>query len=985
MKFFTIFLLFSTRLFHSTIGETASECPSICRCTPDNSRVAWCVEPPGNFTNFTSTLTELHLTGIHLGPTFSHDFPPMPELNLLDLSSNGIYLLGSNILRNLPNLKTLILSDNRLSTLAPQFFQNNGKLEILDLSRNKFSAMPDHCMKYLAALRVFNISYNILTSPSLMLGFQQTKNLEVMDYSGNQFPDISSDIFLFAEQWNNGLKRHVNLTKCNMKAINPEIFRNFPGLSSLSLSGNPLISRENLTLLLGNIQNFRSLSKLDLSNMNHPLITSSFASLEQIVITELDISGNDIELISAIDLQYLSTLRTIKLGRNHLKTLGGLVRLSNLRYLDISRNHLNKLHIDYVRVFSKLEHFIAHHNNLNSVMSEQLLEWKMLSDLDISHNNLEMFSLPMMPKLKNLRISHNKLRSLLFPVEEIVLQTIDASHNKLTSLVPFQFSGMKDIESVNYSNNDITMIHEQTFKGYTPRKIDLSGNKITKLGHYGWEFAMEVYFRKNLVKEIDKQAFYHMFSLEILDLGGNNIEIIQPGTFQHLQNLTTLLLSGNSFGSNTDFGNIFDPLFQLKHLDLSGNALTALSNASLKKNPHLKSLSLTFNNLTRISPKMFSTTVELERIDFSLNPYLCDCDLLPLRDWLRHTPAQLHNVHLKRAYACKNPPERNGIDIRDFEVDHFECHKNLLYLIIFGSITLCLVMVIAFLLVVRRIHERCEQRRISKNFKMLNRGTVDWAQSKDQINPLLIETLKKKLAAVTREEPSKTKTMEKLQDNTNIGTAETVGVKKESEKENIYVNCQEIQEMKQRLKAKYSRRSATPDPFPETKPNRNISGQRRHSFSGNNDEYQQDCQRLYFGRPLEIRNDRGGGVPQWRNQIQNQYRSVSSYHLHPKYGYGSVPGRYRNIPDRYGSVPDRYGSVPERYKAVPERYPNYVDSWPYRYSRNVSDSVLVHRPHPYPPYSGSNGHQSNNRHLVRNQRRGGSVRLVRRGSVAQWL
>ncbi|XP_052831617.1 toll-like receptor Tollo [Octopus bimaculoides] len=942
-----VFVVFSIRQGQLLIGATTQNCPAICKCT-QKPTVAWCREIPTNMTNFTSTLTELHLTNINLGPTLSQNFPPMPKLELLDLSKNGIYLLGSKILHHLPNLKTLILKENMVSTLAPSFFEQNTKLEYLDLSKNKFSALPDHCMKYLRKLKVFNISYNILTSPSLMLGFQQTKNLQVIDYSQNKFHYFAPDTFLFSDQWNRGIGRHINLSYCNIKNIYPKVFENFPDLVSLSLSGNPLILRENLTLLLANIQNSSSLKKLDLSFLNYPTITSAFADLQQITIKELDLSGNKIDSIEAISLQYLSTLHIFKVNRNKLKTLNGLVRLGNLRYLDISYNQINKLHIDYVKTFFKMEHFIGHHNKLLTVSREELLEWKGLRYLDISHNKLEMLNLPMVSSLETLYVSHNKLRSLLFPVGTMALKTIDASNNKLTSMVPFQFSGMQHIHLVNYSCNDITMIHEQTFKGYTPKKIDLSGNKITKLDHYGWEFATEVYLRNNPLKKISIQAFYHMFSLEILDLGHNKIKEIVPGTFKHLKNLTTLLLSDNDFGSNTDFGRVFNPLLQLKHLDLSANALTVLNNASLKKNPNLKSIYLTFNNLTKISPAMFSAIAKLERIDFSLNPYVCDCSLLPLRDWLRKTSAELHNVHVKRAYACNNPPSRKGINIWDFEVENFECHKNLLYLIIFGSFTIFVVVSITILAIARYIHEKCKQRRIAKNFKMLNRYTIDWVQSRDQINPLLTENLKKKSPSVCKEEQPKLK--DKLpQEN----PTEAEQVKKENGKENIYVNCQELQQMRQNMQSKINRRAMTPDPYSGTKYNSNVHNHRRHSFAGNNGEnYERSWQ--YGRRAHGIPDDRS--LTQWRNQNQNR-SSASMYHIYPDFGYSTLP----------------------------TRYPTYVDSWPNRYSKKISDSVLVHRPYQgyqylqqYPYYL-----PQYNRHLARSHLRRNVP--MRRSATAQWL
>lgn len=874
----------------SVPNSPVSWCPQICLCEDKNT--AWCSEIPKNLPNFTNTLKRLRLSNANLGPTFSYVFEEFFQLEFLDLSGNKIYLLEGQILKELPDLKVLILHNNLLSTLAPHLFETNTKLEHLDLSKNKFAGLPDHAMKYLTNLKTFNISYNILSRPALTLRFQETKVLQVLDYSNNPFQSFPEDTFLYAHQWDHQYGRHVNFSNCNINHLSPNVFKNFPHLVSLSLSHNPLIHKRNLSALLSNLQMVTTLKRLDLSWLRHNRIVLFFANLEHITISELDLSGNNIVDIAENALQYLSTLKTFYLRKNKLTTPNGLGRLSNLEYLDISYNKLAELKKPLIQKLPKLQHFVAHHNKLNTITINDLSKWKNLKYLDISYNHLETLNLPLLPKLEILNISNNRLRSLLFPVGIMSLRIIDASNNRLASMVPFQFSGMRQIHTVNFSNNHIAMIHGQTFRGFTPKIIDLSQNKMTKLGHYGWENATEVYFSQNQIQYVHMQSFYHMFSLEVLDLHDNQIETIEHGTFRHLKNLTTLLLSRNNFGSNTNFNNIFTSLSDLQYLDLSSNCLTSLSNTSLRRSPHLKTILLSSNNLTSISPIMFVDITHLEQIDLSDNPYICDCRLIPLRDWLRSTTVQLLN-NTSHAHICTSPSFRSGLPIWKFEVTKFECHKNLLYLTIFGSVTLLVLVVITILASARYIQEKCGHSHLGvggiPEFKTLNHYKVDWVNSKDQINPLLVGNAKKQT------QPSQ---VEKPKERTQQTQAGTTRINKDGERENIYVNCLEFQNLRRNLNVKPAQRSMTPDPSLEHR-HAPSNLQRRYSLPGSESCIYRQTHQHSNGRYRNYRPEEKSGT---------MMKRYNSYNTPDDFGYSGLHSVNPSSRNPYPSIPrsERY-------------------------------------------------------------------------------
>ncbi|KAL3869919.1 hypothetical protein ACJMK2_042541 [Sinanodonta woodiana] len=85
------------------------------------------------------------------------------NLTILDLSSNGLVKLPSDLFAFNTELTTLILSSNLFSDLPKVIFANNPKLAILDLSNNLLS-VTDWLSSNLVNLRVLNIRNNRITT-----------------------------------------------------------------------------------------------------------------------------------------------------------------------------------------------------------------------------------------------------------------------------------------------------------------------------------------------------------------------------------------------------------------------------------------------------------------------------------------------------------------------------------------------------------------------------------------------------------------------------------------------------------------------------------------------------------------------------------------------------------------------------------------------------------------------------------------------------
>lgn len=131
--------------------------------------------------------------------------------------------------------------------------------------------------------------------------------------------------------------------------------------------------------------------------------------------------------------------------------------------------------------------------------------------------------------------------------------------------------------------------------------------------------------------------------LEELELSGNRLEIIRPGSFQGLVSLRKLWLMHSQV--SVIERNAFDDLKNLEELNLSHNSLHSL--------PH----------------DLFQPLHQLERVHLNHNPWVCNCDILWLSWWLKETVPS----NTTCCARCHAPPILKGKYIGELDQSHFTC------------------------------------------------------------------------------------------------------------------------------------------------------------------------------------------------------------------------------------------------------------------------------------------------------------------------
>lgn len=179
----------------------------------------------------------------------------IPNLQELHLSNNGLEKLSAKFLLPVPQLKVLDLTSNALTQLPPGLFQGSATLHTLVLNQNQLEVLETSWLQGLKALRHLDLSGNHLrTLPSGLLA--NFTDLRILDLGNNQLESLPSDLL------RGPLKlERLHLEGNRLQALEEGLLEPQPNLSYLFLSDNRLA-----TVAAGAFQGLKQLDMLDLSN-----------------------------------------------------------------------------------------------------------------------------------------------------------------------------------------------------------------------------------------------------------------------------------------------------------------------------------------------------------------------------------------------------------------------------------------------------------------------------------------------------------------------------------------------------------------------------------------------------------------------------------------------------------------------------------------------------------------------------------------------
>ena len=230
---------------------------------------------------------------------------------------------------------------------------------------------------------------------------------------------------------------------------------------------------------------------------------------------------------------------------------------------------------------------------------------------------------------------------------------------------------LSHLTEMRMARNSLKVIMDNSFPSLPALAIlDLGGNSIEKIHEKGFSEVAGVSLlglEDNALYQVPTAALQFFHRLKELVIGQNQFTVIQAGSFRGVQRLETLDISGCPDlveVSEDAFGN-FNELVNLK---ISSNRkLNFLHPGCFGGSfPRLRSLDLSSNALTRLSPSLVPWFA-LTSVNLYSNPWNCNCENSFLRDVIINSVNRSDSP--QRVVRCWSPKNLRNHDLAYLDLD----------------------------------------------------------------------------------------------------------------------------------------------------------------------------------------------------------------------------------------------------------------------------------------------------------------------------
>lgn len=358
----------------------------------------------------------------------------------------------------------------------------------------------------------------------------------------------------------------------------------YPSLSTLSLACNHLQGIQSNTF-----QDSKLLVSLNLANnrlyIDYQETSHALKALFKLRVLDLSENGLDEEMAATL-LQNLTSLEYLNLSGNLLQRLdeASFAGLGQLRELDLQRNVIFEIEGAFDSTH-KLQRLNLAFNYLPCLYDFHMTQ---LLTLNASHNFIEWF------------ISRQDLNDTFH------LETLDLSHNQLL-FFPFLPTHSR-LRNLYLSHNSVRFYQH------------LAANATVGNSSANVEFFNVKNYTGNVTLQLwDESVHGDVSSVEILDLGANQVEYFPEGFIQKMPSLHRFKMCKNCLKTlNLTSGQISSRLYEL---DVSDNQLSQMlaDEGTVAALGNLTYLNLSRNALERVPSGLFSSLQVLRSVDLSYN------------------------------------------------------------------------------------------------------------------------------------------------------------------------------------------------------------------------------------------------------------------------------------------------------------------------------------------------------------------------------
>jgi Leucine-rich repeat (LRR) protein len=388
---------------------------------------------------------------------------------------------------------------------------------------------------------------------------------------------------------------NVILNMPNLKLTPPP--NPYPGfIDSTLVTCINLASNEIFQVVPGSFDLLPNLSYLDLSK-NRIQFCDFF-----------NFGGSNVNLVTLVIEENKSPIDNID------KIISKSTCFSKLRYLYLRKNSIRSLNFSLRKAFPILTHLFLSDNNVDTqnfirnsppTLTHLYLERNLISALDCM----------IVKELQYLHIDENIIQSICYRncqdtslklVGVHKLATLTISQNRIIEIESCAFQDALQLMNLNLAKNNLADIKYDTFeKLILLRQLNIDDNYLRSIPNLCRNNNLiSLSLKQNKLQIIKRHYFKNLRMLKCLLLGGNQINIIEAGSFEDLESLEELDLSNNGLDFiPTDW---LKWQLNLRTLDVRGNKFKSLEQLSIDSAPFLNIIYLQNNAITHISGSIVS-------------------------------------------------------------------------------------------------------------------------------------------------------------------------------------------------------------------------------------------------------------------------------------------------------------------------------------------------------------------------------------------
>ncbi|XP_015205363.2 slit homolog 3 protein isoform X1 [Lepisosteus oculatus] len=426
----------------------------------------------------------------------------------------------------------------------------------------------------------------------------------------------------------------------------------------------------------------RNAERLDLDRNNITRITKvDFTGIKNLRVLHLE--DNQISVIERGAFQDLKQLERLRLNRNKLTVLPELLFQTNpkLGRLDLSENQIQAVPRKAFRGITNVKNLQLDSNHISCIEDGAFRALRDLEILTLNNNNITLIPLSSfnhMPKLRTLRLHSNSLHC------DCHLAWLSDWLRQRRGLAPFT----QCMSPAHMRGLTVPEVQKKEFICTGPQQaeprtcsaqasscpasctcnnnvVDCRGKGLTDIPASLPEGIVEIRLEQNLIKSIPPGAFTPYKKLKRIDLSKNQISEIAVDAFHGLRSLTSLVLYGNKIAEIPK--GLFDGLVSLQLLLLNANKINCLRVNTFQDLQNLNLLSLYDNKLQTISKGLFSPLRSIKTLHLAQNPFVCDCHLKWLADYLFDNPIETSGAR------CSHPRRLANKRISQVKGKKFRC------------------------------------------------------------------------------------------------------------------------------------------------------------------------------------------------------------------------------------------------------------------------------------------------------------------------